>query len=285
MEFINRMPRFSKNLNQKAQNIIEFSIIAALIAAGILVAGPYVIRSWNAVLKTAEDSVIDSYRDPLMNRDNPVDLPSCDCADEWHDEQCGGCYPDCFAADAVKCSRIEMMQSLLPCQPEGCEEMFAPDDLARCVERFNGTDAFDITATECCSPWKLSDPLICGEDVPPPVGPCPYGTAQAERLCGEIGTQYACSDQVMPESERYPDGCHFECTQGSVPPGGGQFVKCGEATDPATGASLDPNDEKDLTEDLDYTFVEYGHCRTDDAHKCEIMCCPDWCAVPNPDRE
>jgi hypothetical protein len=44
-------------------------VLSILIMAGIIIGGPYVIRSWNAQVKGWEDSVVDSMNDPLLNED------------------------------------------------------------------------------------------------------------------------------------------------------------------------------------------------------------------------
>lgn len=57
-------------LSQKAQHTLEYMVLLTLIMAGIIIGGPYVIRSWNAQMKGWEDSVVDSMTDPL-NADTP----------------------------------------------------------------------------------------------------------------------------------------------------------------------------------------------------------------------
>ncbi len=49
-----------------AQHTLEYMILLILIMAGIIIGGPYVIRSWNAQMKGWEDSVSDSMTDPLQ---------------------------------------------------------------------------------------------------------------------------------------------------------------------------------------------------------------------------
>lgn len=56
-------PRFN---NRNGQHTLEYMILLTLIMAGIIIGGPYVIRSWNAQVKGWEDSVIDSLNDPLV---------------------------------------------------------------------------------------------------------------------------------------------------------------------------------------------------------------------------
>ena len=52
---------------KNGQHALEYIILVTLIMAGIIIGGPYVIRSWNAQMKGWEDSVRDSMTDPLTN--------------------------------------------------------------------------------------------------------------------------------------------------------------------------------------------------------------------------
>ncbi len=66
------MPRFSYIWKDKSgQHMLEYSILVILLVAAIIIAGPYVIRSWNAQMKGWEDSVIDSLDDPLLEEPPP----------------------------------------------------------------------------------------------------------------------------------------------------------------------------------------------------------------------
>ncbi len=55
----------SKFADKNAQHTLEYMVLLILIMAGIIIGGPYVIRSWNAQMKGWEDSVRDSMTDPL----------------------------------------------------------------------------------------------------------------------------------------------------------------------------------------------------------------------------
>ena len=56
-----------KLFRKNGQHALEYTILVTLIMAGIIIGGPYVIRSWNAQVKGWEDSVRDSMTDPLTN--------------------------------------------------------------------------------------------------------------------------------------------------------------------------------------------------------------------------
>jgi Flp pilus assembly pilin Flp len=49
--------------------IIEYASIAILIILGILVIGPYVVRSVNAYFKTAEEQAHESFREEIQQAD------------------------------------------------------------------------------------------------------------------------------------------------------------------------------------------------------------------------
>ncbi|MBF0533322.1 MAG: hypothetical protein HQL23_09575 [Candidatus Omnitrophica bacterium] len=51
--------------SNRGQQISEFTLVFIFIAIGIIVMGPYVIRSWNGQMKSWDDSVHDSLTDQL----------------------------------------------------------------------------------------------------------------------------------------------------------------------------------------------------------------------------
>ena len=52
-------------LRKKGQSFIEYSIIAVLVILGVVVMGPYVLRSINAHFKMWDDQVQDSHNERL----------------------------------------------------------------------------------------------------------------------------------------------------------------------------------------------------------------------------
>ncbi len=58
--------KHSRSTNKNGQHTLEHTILLTLIMAGIIIGGPYAIRSWNAQMKGWEDSVRDSMTDPLQ---------------------------------------------------------------------------------------------------------------------------------------------------------------------------------------------------------------------------
>ena len=55
--------------SKKGQSIVEYSTIIIVVMLGIIVMGPYVIRSVNANLKMWEDAVNDSVSDEPVEAD------------------------------------------------------------------------------------------------------------------------------------------------------------------------------------------------------------------------
>ena len=61
--------------NPRGQSIIEYSLLLLIVMAGIIVMGPYLIRSWNANAKGWEDSVTDSQmEDSVISASNETDI-------------------------------------------------------------------------------------------------------------------------------------------------------------------------------------------------------------------
>ena len=51
---------------KKGQTTIEYTTIAAIVVASILIMGPYMIRSINAFFKSLDDEVNDSFMEELF---------------------------------------------------------------------------------------------------------------------------------------------------------------------------------------------------------------------------
>jgi len=64
-----------KPTRKNAQHTLEYMILLILIMAGIIIGGPYAIRSWNAQVKGWEDSVKDSMTDPMIEAPSNLVVP------------------------------------------------------------------------------------------------------------------------------------------------------------------------------------------------------------------
>jgi hypothetical protein len=146
--------------NKRGQHFLEYSVLLVSIMAGIVIAGPYVIRSWNALLKGYDTDVRDSFTDPLMTA--PSEPTGCACEEEWLDGICG----------AGECSPYQKYQYRI-CYPFDCDvSQRCVDDPTCCPwsnDRCGGTncdgskcEASEMRQTTTCSP----DPAVCGGPVP-----------------------------------------------------------------------------------------------------------------------
>jgi hypothetical protein len=106
------MHSFLKRLHSKSgQQMSEFSLIFVLVGISIIVMSYYVVRGWNANLKGTEESVRDSYQDPLVEKEQiePI-APSCSCW--WEMKGCGigTCLP-------TQQSEIKICNTGIICEP------------------------------------------------------------------------------------------------------------------------------------------------------------------------
>jgi len=69
-----------KRLSQDAQHIIEYIVLITIAAIAVIIIGPYVVRSWNASVKSWDDSVVDTFNDPLLDTNELVPVLDCPSA-------------------------------------------------------------------------------------------------------------------------------------------------------------------------------------------------------------
>lgn len=239
-------------LSPKGQHTLEYMILLILIMAGIIIGGPYAIRSWNAQMKGWEDSVVDSMTDPLMEAPpGAVPVTGCDPA-PWIGGGCGvlSSPPDPCRNTITTCPQTKKL--FLRSFPSNCQcdvpASMEPLPIAKCE--------YD---NSCCTDWSpdsdnpdvpAPDPATeCGANASPP---CPDREARQTRTCGESTTETRCDPDLA---------CVFNCA--GVP---------GPNTPPQYGA-LCANDDTGLAGDTNYAYVNPGavHCTST---KCEIQCRP-----------
>ncbi len=150
-----------------AQSILELIAMIMFVAATIFIAGPTIIRGINAHFKIWDDSVQDSYKDPLK-QSPPINLPSdCIC-----DPPIGGLGQRC---NASPCGPTERLETTL-CNPVGCGAALGiPESIC-------------LPDSACCD--KYVDTALCGLGGPPP--DCPITERITQRPCGEGATQTSC---------------------------------------------------------------------------------------------
>lgn len=258
------MSHQKRRLNQQAQHLIEYSVIIILVLAGIIISGPYVIRSWNARVKSWEDGVTESLQDPLLEAPaDTVTIPGCDIVLDWGCYDIGGCcglgkHTMCMDLDCAATERLETRTFT----PLDCEcylpSPFTAPPTARCVVDCN-----------CCTEWSpvpaAVNPLTdCGVNASPP---CPDDYYRARRTCGDptcpegtCGPGDGTCPTAVNESDCFYDYalCHFECTG---TPGPNFSSRYGD---------LCLGDDTGLPRDTSYSYVNPGGCTA--GTQCEIQC-------------
>ncbi len=134
---------FQKLFSEKGQSIIEYALLIILVLAGVYVMSPYVIRSWNANIKGWEDSVTDSFQDPIGASPPGVIDVTGTCS---YQEPCS--LPPCCGYGT--CEEYEATQAWI-CNPLGYNS--PPGGLNYlCTE----------TPACCTTPVQLPVPINCG---------------------------------------------------------------------------------------------------------------------------
>lgn len=221
------------NQPQKAQSIIEFTIVIMLVIAGILIAGPYAKRAINAHLKGWEDAVDDSLNDPLQQTQDVSGLPifcdydgicdppaessdCCDCGSGCGDNICckdsagnfiagdfAGC-PDCSTCGINGCEPGEDANNC--CQDCGCD----PNDGECCTDNEGNPVGCDVDSADCASGY------VCGDTT------CDRSRGENEMNCCEDchvcgGTnpicEHLCEHIIDPNSPTFCPGdcCDYFC--------------------------------------------------------------------------
>ncbi|MBI5024490.1 MAG: hypothetical protein HZC18_05750 [Candidatus Omnitrophica bacterium] len=260
---------------KRGQHTLEYLILMTLIMAGIIIGGPYVIRSWNAQMKGWEDSVVDSMTDPLTEApSNIVTITGCDFVSwgscGWGD-CCGKGY-DWFD-ESIDCTAQQLLQrgvfSPPDCQLSDTSINFGL--IARC-------DTND--ANHCCTSWAAvtsgcnPDDLTavcptdsdCGVNAVSITGVRADGQAGCED--GAYGQTHTC-DTGYTETECVADpDCAFTC--GGLLTGSSTF---NGTTSPPTlqYATFCTGDNAGLSGDTDYVITV-----TCTSAKCEFVCNPSF---------
>src|SRR3989338_9151803 len=164
-----KIPPRKKNAGQ---NVVEYSLLITLVIGGIIIMRPYVIGSWNANLKGWEDSVEDSFNDPLQwTNETGLRPDECTCAYISvcpHPPCCGmgGCGP-------------QQSSQIYTCYPQGCESQ-----PPQCT---NDPGCCEPTAQGECGVNEVGNPQL-------PSG-CPDGQRAIGYSCGGEGapSQWGCT--------------------------------------------------------------------------------------------
>lgn len=219
-------------LPPKAQASIEYMTIAVLVVTGIVLMGPYVLRSINAHFKSMDDQVQDSFQEEMAQApDEDFNLDGCSCS-EWQQGTCGTNGCDRFATHYYK-----------TCGPSlGCETQFPEvGPISECRP--------DVS---CCTPWENTGCV--------PISECPNPVAGTSGALLQTRTCAPGNTDVTEQCAALAS-CNFICS-GRLP------ANTELCCDPA-GPDCE-FDDVNLPADLPYQLVSAGGCT--DATKCELQC-------------
>lgn len=156
-----------------AQSTLELIAVIMLVAATIFIGGPTIIRGVNAHFKIWDDSVQDSYKDPLKQAP-PQNLPTdCVC-----DPPIGGPGLRCGVSP---CAPTEHLETVL-CNPVGCGAALGI------------TEQTCVNDPICCTIYY--DTALCGEGGAAP--DCPLGDRVTQRACGGGINDFSCRTDSQP---------------------------------------------------------------------------------------
>ncbi|MBI4309633.1 MAG: hypothetical protein HY591_04810 [Candidatus Omnitrophica bacterium] len=228
----------------KGQSTIELAAIAVLVITGIIVGGPYVLRSIQAHFKLWSHSVQESTDDHLIEpQDVNIDLPPCTFT--WVPGSCG-------ASGCKKTERVYSKNST----PAGCDfGLKCEVDPACCTE--------PVRSNSVCWRSPASAPQPATDGIPAGFHVCGSGTPLdnvRDRVfqfnCGALQNVQVCQqDTTDGDGDR---DCTPQCRRG------------------ITNATTCPGDGTELLDDVDITLVGLlAECSTvNPEQKCEGYCEP-----------
>lgn len=264
-------------------------ILLTLIMAGIIIGGPYAIRSWNAQVKGWEVSVLDSMNDPLIEvPPGLVVIPGCD-PQEWQpDPLPGGCGrvsapPDACTNHVETCevgfrlyrrtflgSRECQCKNVPPtpsakCEPDPC--CCSVVSTGFCAAENNALRGGPAVAP--CATVGLDTQPLNGPGHPLGEGSCNPSYMKFSVTCGGDGiTRYICV--------RDDGNCTTICRE---PPA--KIIRGDGRNDPAYGDPC-PGYESNLPRrGMNYSYVNQGGCSPDPMVKCQIQCAAPFVSFGN----
>jgi hypothetical protein len=201
-------------LNKIGASFPEYVTVLVLVAAAVVIAGPFIIRSWNANMKGWEDSIEDSRNDPL----------------EWTDEveqnvdDCYGYFKTNPCCDTPPCNEPCCGYGGCPATSDAISE-WTCNEGCLCGPPPNGADAINCVPSYACGlppPYNvdaqcvgtpyyaIENALLCEDDdifLPGnlPISIVPNGG------CGLAKCEVACMDGGFVPGA---DGC--ECPAGLI---------------------------------------------------------------------
>jgi len=235
-EFKNHSIYPKKFKNNSGQHILEYALLTILVMVGIIVMGPYVIRSWNANVKGIEDSVQDSFQDPIAPSPPGIPGPDCVCAYKPPCEQ-GPCCGMGGCADT-------QLSEVWNCSPIGCQADPGPlctANIACCTTPVPGIIPDDC-GTQGCGADEVPSTFFCGGDSTARMV-CQFNANCAFQCQGTFGTDFhyrglcpfdniGLNNNITPYTTVVPGGCSRPI--GSIPK---CQVECAPPFAPIRGAT------------------------------------------------
>ena len=230
---------FQNRRKRSGQSLIEYALLITLMLAGVLVMGPYVIRSWQANVKGWDDSYKDSFQDPITASPPAGFDVGCTCT------------PD-----------------VVPCATPPC------CGFGSCLET-QDSELFICSPTKCGtgSDTCTDNPNCCSEFIPLPTpGECGNHGCAADEV---LYVRYCGSDDPTSTSLYTNSGppTRFECRQNA-----NCLFSCLNPPDPIADPQYAPagclQDDVGLTINTNVTFVDPGGCSipVGSAPKCQWEC-------------
>ncbi len=247
-----------KKNNCQGQHTIEYVLLLTLVMVSIIVMGPYVIRAWNAHVKSYDDSIKDSMNEPLLQA--PVPKLQCVCVNDTplscgdqngNDPGIGGDHPPDTTQPDNGCGcneRLSGRACTFQDGTPGCDyNSHCELDNGCCCRRADGDCWFDASLNCDFNKDGVTD---CGQ--------------------GERCFAYTCGSDTAPrryKCESDPAAC----------------AKCnGYIPDPKW--RMCPGDSQNLPADTDMSVVGPGGCSDPpEAIKCEVECLPPRVPLKNGD--
>ena len=194
-------------MNKNGQSMIEYSLIAFLVVVGVVVMGPYALRSVGAHFKLWDESVQDSISE------NITQAPVGDAHITSNCPPCTNTKTSCGSSLAgSQCSATQMGYAHT-CNPQFCDGAPA---------------SFCLTDSSCCTGLSAS---VCGNiplGQPQTTSDCNYGNRLYSQQCGASS-----SSQCQPDAS-----CPMPQCQGILGPG---VQPCPNSPGTSLGGSLSQN--------------------------------------------
>ena len=194
-------------MKKRGQSMIEYALIAVLVILGVVIMGPYVLRSVNAHFKLWDEGVQDSFTE------NITQAPVSDVPDISINCVCPVSKGNCGSSDAGSRCGENQREWDYNCTPQGCNgaagDSYCLDDLNCC------TGWVDLCKTPpCCGTVPCPGTGCSGAPTSPPPAPrnCYFGQKIQGQQCGS-DTSIRCA----PESPKCDPGCQGIIIPGNLP--------------------------------------------------------------------